>query len=66
MQQVSQKLNIVNVFFEDEQYNYSTNVSSKTTKEDAEKYFVGAWFNVGSYPSEIMRKVIKIEFINQN
>jgi hypothetical protein len=66
MQQTSQKLNIVNVFFEDEQYNYSTNVSSKTTKEDAEKYFVDAWFNIGSFPTEKMRKVIKIEFINQN
>jgi len=57
-------LPIVRVQFKESKYNYSTNVSHSTTEEEAKKYFVGQWFNVGVFPEEIMRKVIAIEFIN--
>jgi hypothetical protein len=35
-----------------------------TTEDEAKKYFVGQWFNVGAFPEEVMRKVVAIEFIN--
>jgi hypothetical protein len=56
------KLGLVKVKFKNPKYNYSTNVSADTTEKDARKYFVGQMFNVGSYPREIMREVIDIEF----
>lgn len=59
-------LNTVNVIFEDEQYNYSTSVSYVTTEESCKNYFVNKHFNVGNYPSEILRKCIAIEFTNNN
>lgn len=56
------KFALVDVIFEDAQYNYSTNVSATTTEADARKYFVGQTFNVGSYPKEVMKKAIDIKF----
>jgi len=56
------KLGLVKVKFKNPKYNYSTNVSATTTEKDARKYFVGQMFNVGSYPREIMREVVDIEF----
>ena len=56
------KFGLVKVKFKNPKYNYSTNVSANTTEKDARKYFVGQMFNVGSYPREIMREVVDIEF----
>lgn len=57
-------LPIVRVQFKESKHNYSTNVSMNTTEDEAKKYFVGQWFNVGAFPEEVMRKVVAIEFIN--
>lgn len=43
-------------------HSWKTSVSSQTTKEDAEKYFVGQMFNIGVFPEEKMAKVARIEF----
>ena len=59
------KLGLVKVKFKNPKYNYSTNVSANTTEKDARKYFVGQMFNVGSYPREIMREVVDIEFYDK-
>jgi hypothetical protein len=60
------KLNSVNVKFEDSTFNYGTDVSCHTTEQSAKDYFVGQLFNVGAYPSEIMRKCVAIEFTDNN
>lgn len=53
-------LNSVTVCFSNSKHNYKTSIGSKVTRPEAVKYFVGKTFNVGSYPSEIMRKCTKI------
>ena len=58
----TKKLGMVEVIFENPEYNYSTNVSGETTEEDARDYFVGKSFNVASYPKEKMASVIDIKF----
>lgn len=47
-------------------YKWETNVSSTATKESIEKYFLGNVFNVGSYPTEKMETVIKVEYFENN
>jgi len=60
------KLNTINVKFEDASNNYSTNVSGAVTENEAKAYFIGAYFNCGAYPEELMCKCIGIEFIDNN
>lgn len=60
------KLNIVNVKFEDSENNYTTNISSSVTESEAKAYFIGAYFNCGAYPDELMYKCVDIEFIDNN
>lgn len=60
------KLNTVKVKFEDAQNNYSTNVSGAVSEDDIKKYFIGAYFNCGAYPEELMCKCIDVEFIDNN
>jgi hypothetical protein len=43
--------------------NYTTSVNPQATDESLKKYFVGTTFNVGSYPTELMKKCISIEII---
>lgn len=59
-------LNSVVVHFEDASNDYETSVSSSTTEETAKAYFVGTWFDVGSYPKELMRRCTGITFTNNN
>jgi hypothetical protein len=59
-------LNSVKVIFSNDQYNYTTDISANSTKEDAEKYFIGKFFDVGIYPKEDMQKCIGIEFTDNN
>jgi hypothetical protein len=58
-------MNSVKVIFNNPENNYTTSVSSNTTKESAEKYFVGTSFNIASYPYEMLKECIAIEFINR-
>lgn len=51
----------VKVIFENDKYNFSTPVNPKSTDEAIKKYFVGAYFNVGTYLKENMQKCINIE-----
>lgn len=57
-----ENLNSVLVMFDNPKYNYQTSVSIQSTKESCENYFVGKYFNVGSYPVENMQKCIGIKF----
>jgi hypothetical protein len=66
MNSINKILNSVKVIFEDEKYNYETNVSADSTKKSCEQYFVGKFFDVGSYPVENLQKCISIEFIDNN
>src|SRR5574343_112446 len=63
---VNKNLNIVKVLFEDSKYNYSTDVSAETTKESAEAYFVGKYFDMGIFPVENLQKCTGIEFADNN
>lgn len=62
----SVKLNSVIVHFADSQYDYETSVSAATTEESAKKYFVGASFNMASYPKELFKKCVNITFMDNN
>jgi len=53
----------VKVIFIDPQYNYITSVNPNATDESLKKYFIGTTFNVGSYPTELMKKCISIEIL---
>jgi len=55
-------LNTVLVKFDDPKYNYRTSVSARTTEESARQYFIGMPVNVGSYPKEVFKRVVDIEF----
>ena len=59
---VDNGLALVNVKFKDPEYNYMTNVSGNLSKEEAEKYFIGKQFNLGTYPKEDFQTVIDIDF----
>jgi hypothetical protein len=42
----------------------STNMAADVTLEDAEKYFIGQWFNLGMYGiKENMQTAVKVEVI---
>jgi hypothetical protein len=53
----------VKVIFEDSKYNYTTSVNPEATDESLKKYFIGTTFNVGTYPTELMKKCISIEIL---
>ena len=55
-------LNVVEVIFDDPQYNYTTSVSATTTEESARDYYVGHDLDVGIYPEENMQRVKDIKF----
>lgn len=50
----------VAVFFDEDKYNYTTSVSGYMSDNAIKSYFLENFFNVGSYPDEVMRKPIKI------
>jgi hypothetical protein len=52
----------VKVMFANSKYNYTTSVSKNITKADAEKYFVGKYFNLGTGEKDNLQKCIKIQF----
>jgi hypothetical protein len=54
--------NAVRVYFTNPKYNYSTSVGPNVTEEEAKKYFLGKFFNVGVYPKEILQKPTRIKF----
>ena len=54
--------NAVRVYFSNPKYNYSTSVGPNVTEEEAKKYFLGKFFNVGVYPKEILQKPTRIKF----
>jgi len=39
----------------------STNVNGQCSNDEIEKYFVGTYFDLGSYPKENMVKCIDVE-----
>lgn len=43
-------------------YTWKTSVSKQTTKEDAERYFLGQYFDVAAYPEERMEKVVRVDY----
>lgn len=55
-------LNSVTVIFKEKKHNYRTTVSKETTKIDAQKYFIGKFFNVASYPKEDYQPCIDITY----
>lgn len=46
----------VDVMFEDEKYNYITEVNGKLSDDEIKSYFINKIFDVGVYPKE---KIIK-------
>ena len=54
----------VRVNFADPKYNYVTTVSG--TREEIERYFVGAWFNMGAWEKDDMQECVEIEIIPNN
>jgi hypothetical protein len=54
--------NAVRVYFSNPKYNYTTTVGANVTEEEAKKYFLGKFFNVGVYPKEILQKPTRIKF----
>lgn len=54
--------NAVKIYFKNSKYNYTTTVGQNVTEEDAKKYFLNKYFNVGTYPKEILQKPTKIKF----
>lgn len=57
-------MNSVQVIFDDLKHNYSTSLSAKATQLDAESYFIGQTFNVGSYPHDDFQTCIAINYNN--
>ena len=51
----------IRVVFTDPAHNYSTNING--TRASIVKYFRGKECNVGTYPAEIMRKPVRIDFL---
>jgi hypothetical protein len=54
--------NAVKVYFKNPKHNYTTTVGPNVTAEDAKKYFLDKYFNVGVYPKESLQKPTKIKF----
>ena len=40
---------------------YDTSMAQHVTQEQAEKYFVGQYLNMGAYPVEDMKLCVKVE-----
>jgi len=55
-------LNTVRVKFADSAHDYTTSVSAQTDEAAARKYFVGKYFNVGSFRYDNMQQCIDIEY----
>lgn len=55
-------MNTVKVMFRDPKYNYITSLSARSTKADAEDYFVNQPFNVGDYPRDDYQVCVGIEY----
>lgn len=51
------------VIFEDSKNNYYTSVNGALSDNEIKNYFIGASFNVGSYPQEIFKKVIDCKIV---
>lgn len=62
MWQRNTRMNTVAVQFANPSFNYTTSVSLGTGEVEAREYFVGKCFDVGTYPTENLQKVISIEF----
>ena len=58
-------MNSVQVIFDDPKHNYRTSHSAKATQLDAESYFIGQTFNVGSYPHDDFQTCIAINYNNK-
>jgi len=56
----------VQVNFADPKHNYTTSVSPQATEQNANEYFVGKWFNIGSYPTENMQQCTSIVFTHNS
>lgn len=59
-------LKTAHVQFKDSKYNYYTSVNGKLSNGQIKDYFLNTVFNVGVYPSEIMRKCIKCEVMKDH
>jgi len=59
-------MNTVKVIFANSRYNYTTSVSAQTSEADARKYFIGQYFDMGTFPKENMQRVIDIEYTRGN
>jgi hypothetical protein len=55
-------MNSVKVKFTDSSYDYWTSVAPHITEAEANRYFVGAWMDMGVFPKEDLQKCIAIEF----
>lgn len=56
-------LKTVSVLFNDNTLNYKTSVNGECSEESLRKYFVGKFFDMGSFPVENMQKCINIEIL---
>lgn len=54
----------IKVIFQNDKYNYFTDVNPKVTQKDIESYFIGKKFNLGVFPVEDMQECINVEFLN--
>ena len=52
----------VEVHFKDPRHDYITSVSSNITEEEVIDYFLGEYFDVGSYPVENLQMCIDVIF----
>lgn len=59
-------MNSIKVLFANKKYNYETNVSATSTKEDVECYFVGRAFDLGQYPKEDYQICTGVIFTDNN
>ncbi len=42
-------------------HQWSTSMANGLTKAEVEKYFIGAYVNIGVYPEEKPERVVKVE-----
>jgi len=63
---MNNQLQAVRVLFSDKKYNYSTSVSCHSTQKDLKDYFIGSFFNMGSFPTENMKQCTDIVLLKQN
>ena len=59
-------MNAATILFANSEHNYTTSLSHTATKESAERYFVGRFFNVGSFIKEDLQECIGIIFTKSN